>query len=420
MSPREGASYGAGSDQQAMINKRNIKRVSCKKILMIALAAAVVFSSGFFCGQNIAEAKKKKTKSSATKWQSMLERNGVDRALWEKYLPKVSRKEYKKVTKLLKKQGSVQSGSLGPEIRIGIFSLDPDKESSDRTVELKTVSGSYTLKDSNGITITAVSSSGSTAIKVGKDKIFKVRGADGFQDHGKKITAEPSGSDGIVKIDNCKNDKYDTDANGNRFAVGCYGNYDEFRGKIELSLDDNDTPWVINELPLEQYTWGTGEIGDLDYEYYKLFSIIYRTYGYYNLQHKKKTHKDHNFNLSDTSSDQIYKGYKIEINYPNMKKATEDTRGKIVTYKGEVALTPYCSWSDGHTRDYPGDDFPYIKGRKDEYGKHSSKSTKELEDSGNHMYGLIANGARKMVKEGKKYSDVIDYYYKGVKIESLY
>lgn len=393
------------------------------KIAIAPLLIAVIVAASSFCfSANIAEAKKKKSKSKVTKWQSMLERNGVDRALWEKYLPKVSRGEYKKVKKALKKAGQISgdSGSLGSQIRIGIFSLDPDADSNDRTVELKTMSGNYILKDASGTTITDVSSSGSTAIKVGKDKIFEVRNANGFQDYGKKIVVEPSGSDGIIKIDNCKNDKYDTDADGNRFAIGCYGSYDEFRGKIELSLDDNDTPWVINELPLEQYTWGTGEIGDLDYDYYKLFSIIYRTYGYYNLQHKKKTHKDHNFDLSDTSSDQIYKGYKIEVNYPNMKKATEDTRGKIITYKGKVALTPYCSWSDGHTRDYPGDDFPYIKGRKDKYGKHPSKSTKELEDSGNHMYGLIANGARKMVKKGKSYSDVIDYYYTGVKIDGAY
>lgn len=413
-----------------MIGPKNAKKISYKKILTIALAITAVFSSGLFFDQNFAEAKKKKLKSKVTKWQAMLERNGVDRAYWEKYLPKVSRAEYKKVKKALKKAGQVSSSSLGQKIRIGLFSLSQDDDASkkDRTVELKSVSSAYSVKDSNGTVLADVSANGSTGIKVDKDQdIFSLRGTDSnFVDVGSKVTVETSGNDGIIEIVSCddKNsiqsrDKYDTDDNGNRFAVGCYDEYSEFRGKIELSFDNKGIPWVINELPLEQYTWGTGEIGDLDYEYYKLFSIIYRTYGYYNLKHKKKTHKDHNFDLSDTSSDQIYKGYRIELNYPNMKKATEDARGKIVTYKGEVALTPYCSWSDGHTRDYPGD-FPYIKGKKDKYGKHPSKSTKELEDSGNHMYGLIANGARKMVKKGKSYSDVINYYYTGVDIDGAY
>lgn len=360
-------------------------------------------------------------KSKTTKWQKLLEKNGIDRLLWQKYLPKVSRGEYKKVKKALKKLGTVsRSDSLGPNIRIGLFSLDPKANSRDRTVELQAVSGAYTLKDIYGAAITTVSLNGSTGIKIGKDKIFEVREADGvFRDYGKKITAEPSDNNGIIKIENCKNDKYDTDGDGNRFAVGCYNGYNQFRGKIELSLDDNDTPWVINELPIEQYTWGTGEIGDLDYEYYKLFSIVFRTYGYRSIEHKKSTHEYHNFNLSDTSSDQIYKGYKIEERYPDMKKATQETKGKILTYKGKTALTPYCSWSDGRTRDYPGD-YPYLKGRKDKYGKHPSKSTKELKDEGNHMYGLIANGARKMINKGKSYKDAINYYYKEVDIKGVY
>jgi len=318
-----------------MIKKINSKKASYRKIIVIVFAVAVVFSSGFFFAQNV-EAKKK-AKSKVTKWQSMLERNGVDRAYWEKYLPKVSRAEYKKVKKALKKAGQVSSSSLGQKIRIGLFSLSQDDDASkkDRTVELKSVSSAYSVKDSNGTVLADVSANGSTGIKVDKDQdIFSLRGTDSnFVDVGSKVTVETSGNDGIIEIVSCddKNsiqsrDKYDTDDNGNRFAVGCYDEYSEFRGKIELSFDNKGIPWVINELPLEQYTWGTGEIGDLDYEYYKLFSIIYRTYGYYNLKHKKKTHKDHNFDLSDTSSDQIYKGYRIELNYPNMKKATEDTR----------------------------------------------------------------------------------------------
>jgi SpoIID/LytB domain protein len=191
---------------------------------------------------------------------------------------------------------------------------------------------------------------------------------------------------------------------------------------MELSFDKNDDnekeAWIINQLPLEQYTWGTGEIGDLDYEYYKLFSIVFRTYGYRNLEHKKSTHEDHNFNLSDTSSDQIYKGYKIEGRYPNMKRAAEETKGKIITYKGETALTPYCSWSNGTRKTYG--DYPYLKKKKDKYGKHPTKKKKQLEEEGNHRQGLIANGARKMINQGKKYNEVIQYYYPGVDVDGAY
>lgn len=405
-----------------------------KLIFAPLVALALLFSGGAFSfspdgmSYNLTKAEAKKKKSTVTRWQKTLEKNGVDRSLWAKYLPKVSKGEYGKVKKALKKLSITNSGSLGSNIRIGLFSLNPDDDSTNRTVKLKTVSGNYILKDTNGKTITNVSATGSTAIKISKDKFFEVRlGEQGsWEVQGKKIVAEPSGNDGVIEIASCEDkkskqsEKYDTDGNGNRFAVGCYENYNKFRGKIELSLDDNETPWVINELPLEQYTWGTGEIGNSETEYYKLFSIVYRTYAYRNLETKKSTHKDHNFHLFDTSSDQIYKGYEIEEKYPKMKTATQETRGQLITYGGKVALTPYCSWSDGKTRDYNTDDYPYLEGRKDEYGKHPSKSSKELKEEGNHMYGLIANGARKMIEKGKSYNQAIQYYYKGVKVEARY
>jgi len=44
-----------------------------------------------------------------TKWQKMLERNGIDMEYWRKYLPKVTHKEYKKATKKWKKAQANQS-----------------------------------------------------------------------------------------------------------------------------------------------------------------------------------------------------------------------------------------------------------------------------------------------------------------------
>ena len=119
-----------------------------KYISVSLLAMAIILSGGVFCFQTgVAEAKKK-TKSSATKWQKMLERNGVDRALWEKYLPKISRKEYQKVAKALKKAGSVSggSGSLGPDIRIGLFRLIDD---NDKKVKITSNTG-FNIKDKYG------------------------------------------------------------------------------------------------------------------------------------------------------------------------------------------------------------------------------------------------------------------------------
>ncbi|MDD5489248.1 MAG: SpoIID/LytB domain-containing protein [Candidatus Moranbacteria bacterium] len=412
------------SDEGTMINKTNIKNTSYKKALAIVFVAAVVFSSGFFCDRNIAEAKKKKAKSSVTKWQVLLEKNGVDRSLWEKCLPKVSHAEYKKVVKTLKKQGTVSGGgSLGPDIRIGLIRLEGSK--SDRTIKIRSVEGNYVVKNSAGETIKNVASDDSTTIKQ-SDNQFLVKGLDpndlsAYVAKGDLLKIEPDGGEGIFEIYDCGAKFNFVDGKPDKVnPVGCYGDgeYNRFRGKLELSFDKNNDAWAINILPLEQYTWGTGEIGDLKYEYYKLFSIVFRTYGYRNMETRKSSHENHNFDLSDTSLDQIYKGQKIESKFEDMKRATQETRGSIITYKGKTALTPYCSWSDGTRKAYG--DYPYLKEMKDKYGKHPSKSTKELEDEGNHMQGLIANGARKMVEDGKSYSDIIQYYYPGVKIDGAY
>jgi hypothetical protein len=401
-----------------MIKKTNSKKILYKSfILPLFLAAFILLNSGFYFAQN-AEAKKKKSKSSVTKWQSMLERNGVDRALWQKYLPKVTRKEYNKVTKLLKKMGQISGGSLGPDMKVGLFRLVSDNH---KTITVNNTTG-FRIKDKGGNILREIPGGQNAALKADRsDKNFSLRGADGsfaLITSGNYLILEPVGSDGVFEIDDCE---VNSSATKKSNPFGCYKTgsvkYDKYRGKLELSFNDDGDPWVINVLPMEQYVWGTGEIGDSEKEYYKLFSTIFRTYGYYHNE-KRTKHKGENFALTDTSSDQIYKGYKIEERFPNFKEAAQDTRGKIVTWKGKTALTPYCSFTDGKTHDYPGDDYPYLKSVKD----HKEGTNKDLDpgDGGNHMYGLSAHGAVGWVGDGKSHEWVLKYYYTGVDIEGAY
>ena len=56
-----------------------------------------------------------------SKWQAMLERNGVPIAYWQKYLPKVSRKEYRKAVKRYQRDqaaGNTSGNESGGEIKI--------------------------------------------------------------------------------------------------------------------------------------------------------------------------------------------------------------------------------------------------------------------------------------------------------------
>jgi peptidoglycan hydrolase-like amidase len=401
-----------------MVNNKNRKKISYIRIFSIILISAVVFSSGFFCSQNMAEAKAKK--SSVTKWQKLLEKNGVPESLWAKYKPKVSKGEYQKAVKALKKLGSVSgsgTGSLGPNIRIGLFKLTTDNQ---KKVEIKS-SGNFAIKNEKGEVVKNVSGGDAVGFKANKsDENFSIRQAGGiYSVAGDKLRLEPGSSDNVFEITDCEvNSSADKKTN----PYGCYKTgsvkYDKYRGTLEIQFDKNGDPWLVNDLPLEQYTWGTGEIGESETEYYKLFSVVFRTYGYYNIEHTKSTHKSHNFNLSDTSLDQIYKGYRIEERYPKMKDAAQKTRGEIITYKNEVALTPYCSFTDGKTRDYPGDDFPYLKSVKDH--KAGTDTSLNPGDNGNHMYGLSAHGAVGFIGDGKSYKEVLKHYYTGVDIDGEY
>jgi len=66
--------------------------------------------------------------SKKTKWQAMLERNGVPSVYWQKYLPKVSRGEYRKAVKKYQRDqnaGNTSGSENGGEIKIieGKYSL---------------------------------------------------------------------------------------------------------------------------------------------------------------------------------------------------------------------------------------------------------------------------------------------------------
>ena len=379
-----------------------------KKILFILLA--VVFFFGYSGS----------TWAGGTKWQKMLERNGVDRLLWEKYLPKVSRKEYNRVKKFLSSQGNTSNQtpqtpapatpSLGPEIAVGLWYFSK----SDTFTITANDNRTYSIKDENGNVIAQIAGQTETKVKYADDGKLEVSGSVGptlLQD---KVTFEAADGDNSTII-------FDVNKPGD--------SYDHFRGKIEVNYyhgkdvynksEDNVTQiWVINILPLEQYVWGMGETsGTGPDDHVRVMATVFRTYGYWYIQNAAK-YKPLGFKIRSDAGSQIYGGYDWEKDHPNIRKAAEETRGQIVSYKGEVALTPYCSYTDGKTRDYPGDDYPYLKSVKDH--KRGTKKNLKPGDNGNHMWGLSANGALGYALDGKSWTWILQHYYKKVDIKGIY
>lgn len=229
------------------------------------------------------------------------------------------------------------------------------------------------------------------------------------------------------------------------------GNFDQYRGKVKVKYTDNNNIWMINLLPMEQYVWGMGEMsGTGPKEHSKVMTTIFRTYGYWYSQYATK-YLPWGFRIRSDSGSQIYRGYDWEIGvpnpnkycghkncdpippHPNIKTAAEETSGKVVTYKGDIALTPYSSWTDGHTRSFEehwgSKDYPWCQSVSDPYGKDSSRSTDQLFSAGNHMVGLSAHGSLKLAGNdcNKKkndckwgYEKILKYYFSGIDITGKY
>jgi peptidoglycan hydrolase-like amidase len=123
------------------------------------------------------------------------------------------------------------------------------------------------------------------------------------------------------------------------------------------------------------------------------------------------------FYTVDARYDQVYRGYGAEARDPNVVAAVDATRGQIVTYQGKLAITPYFSRSDGRTRSwgevwYGGSQYPWLV------------SVPVPQDQGKtlwgHGVGMSASGALGMANEGKRYDQILGYFYQGTELRKAY
>lgn len=190
-----------------------------------------------------------------------------------------------------------------------------------------------------------------------------------------------------------------------------------FRGLIEVQYaDSTESLWVINELGLESYVRGIAEAYDGDdLEYLKTLYIAARTYGMYHILTNLK-HPNEHYHVNDYG-DQVYRGYGFESRSPNITQAVIDTTGEMVTYNGEIVVTPYFSRSDGRTRSWEevwyGDPKPWLVSVDDPGCEGMTKL--------GHGVGLSATGARYFViDQGWGYKKTLKYYYTGTEVEKIY
>lgn len=190
-------------------------------------------------------------------------------------------------------------------------------------------------------------------------------------------------------------------------------NDNEYKGVLEINRYENETV-VINELPLEDYLKGLAEISATDpYEKIKAIIVLARSYAKYYMEIDEKF-PGAPFNLSDDPQrSQKYLGYSFEKRNTTGVKAVNDTKGEVVTYNGTLIKTPYFSSSDGRTRSaeevWGWTNTPYLISVDDPGCKG--------EKLNGHGVGLSGCGAKYWAEKGKKYTDIIKYYFQGVEIK---
>lgn len=209
----------------------------------------------------------------------------------------------------------------------------------------------------------------------------------------------------ILRVDNFERKSI---SNNNSFD-------NEYKGVLEARWYNNEIH-TINEVGLEDYLKGTGEIKEQEpTEKLKAIIVVARTYAAFYMKMAEKFPGAPFHLTDDPETSQKYIGYSAEKRSPNTIKATSDTVGLVVTYKDKLVKTPYFHSDDGRTRSaeevWGWKDTPYLVSVPDPYC-----AGKTLQG---HGVGLSGCGSLGMAKTGKSYEEIIKYYYQGVEIKKI-
>nr|WP_300148336.1 SpoIID/LytB domain-containing protein [Propionicimonas sp.] len=135
-----------------------------------------------------------------------------------------------------------------------------------------------------------------------------------------------------------------------------------YRGRLAARFSGKSLK-TVNYLSIEAYLRSVvpSEMpGSWPAEALKAQSVAARTYA----AKLRATTSSTIYDLCDTSACQVYKGTSTE--YSATDKAVSATAGKVVEYKGKLALTMFSA-SNGGWSASGGSDYPYLKAKQDPY-----------------------------------------------------
>lgn len=190
-----------------------------------------------------------------------------------------------------------------------------------------------------------------------------------------------------------------------------------FRGILEVRyVPSTERLWAINELPLEDYVRGIAETwDDVPMEFHKAQAVAARTFALYHIEQGGKYAKAQ-FILRNDARDQVYRGENSARRRPNLVAAVEATRGIVVTYDGDVVVTPYFAQSNGETKGWHevwgGTPRAWLAGVEDPV----CAGKREI----GHGVGLAQRCAITLANQGWAWQSILHHYYQGIELRKIY
>jgi stage II sporulation protein D len=139
-------------------------------------------------------------------------------------------------------------------------------------------------------------------------------------------------------------------------------NNKQYRGDL-LIKNSQGKLQIINLVDVEQYLYGVvgAEMGaGAPEEAYKAQAVVSRTYALY-----YKEHPQLNYDVGISTRWQVYGGYDAEfLSSPLVKKAVDETRGKVIYYNNKLIMAFFHSNSGGYTeacQNVWSDSLPYLQ-----------------------------------------------------------
>lgn len=194
--------------------------------------------------------------------------------------------------------------------------------------------------------------------------------------------------------------------------------YCTYRGILEYRYGPKSKmPYLINELPLEEYMKGIAETDNNSAEgYMKAVLVAARSYAYKNISFNPPTEK-RLFDVYASTQDQLYLGHTSEITMPRIAKFAQETAGEMVSFKSNVVTTPYFTHTNGATKDWKNS-----AGKKDRLWLTSVECIYDkYKKTYGHGVGMSTHDAlMRATKDDWGYIQLLKYYYSGTEVEKIY